>query len=278
MVARRRGFALPILRIVVKSHTVLMAANMHPLSPTCVMVDARVNVEYRDLAVIGYPGYRVGDDGSVWSCWRKKGLGRGRGTTHVMCDAWKRLKMQLRKDGHFQVNIANSIRYVHHLVLLAFVGPCPDGMECCHWDGNGANNALSNLRWDTHQANAQDRVRHGTSDQGERNPCAKLTTEQVKGIRLASESSVRLAARYGVSVSEINFIRAHERWKHIPVEEACPPRDTRNLPKLTPAQVEAIRAEYATGSWTQTALGAKYGVSHTVISNIIHRKDWKHVA
>lgn len=52
---------------------------------------------------------------------------------------------------------------VHRLVLSAFVGPCPEGMEACHFpDRSKSNNALSNLRWDTRSANNIDSVKHGT--------------------------------------------------------------------------------------------------------------------
>ena len=53
---------------------------------------------------------------------------------------------------------ARTVR-VHRLVLSAFVGPCPEGMEACHWDGNRMNNHIDNLRWDTHKANCGDRRR-----------------------------------------------------------------------------------------------------------------------
>jgi len=50
---------------------------------------------------------------------------------------------------------------VHRLVLLAFVGAPPKGMEACHYDGDPQNNNLSNLRWDTAKENWVDRKRHG---------------------------------------------------------------------------------------------------------------------
>jgi hypothetical protein len=61
--------------------------------------------------------------------------------------------------------------YVHDLVLTTFKGPCPPGKECCHWDGNGTNNILSNLRWDTRSENTYDRVRHGTHHAKNRETC-----------------------------------------------------------------------------------------------------------
>lgn len=47
------------------------------------------------------------------------------------------------------------------LIAETFLGPCPEGMECCHNDDNRANNRLDNLRWDTHQNNVKDGYRNG---------------------------------------------------------------------------------------------------------------------
>lgn len=48
---------------------------------------------------------------------------------------------------------------VHREILRSFIGEPADGQEACHNDGNGLNNVLSNLRWDTPASNAADRVR-----------------------------------------------------------------------------------------------------------------------
>jgi hypothetical protein len=39
--------------------------------------------------------------------------------------------------------------YVHRAVLMAFVGPCPEGHEARHLNGEPNDNRLSNLCWDT---------------------------------------------------------------------------------------------------------------------------------
>ncbi len=57
----------------------------------------------------------------------------------------------------------NHPRLVHRLILLAFVGECPDGLQACHYDGDKSNCRLSNLRYDTPKGNAADKVRHGTN-------------------------------------------------------------------------------------------------------------------
>jgi hypothetical protein len=60
---------------------------------------------------------------------------------------------------------------VHRLVLEAFVGPCPDGMEGCHNNGDRADARLPNLRWDTPSANQYDRRLHGTDHQVAKTEC-----------------------------------------------------------------------------------------------------------
>jgi hypothetical protein len=55
---------------------------------------------------------------------------------------------------------------VHRLVLEAFVGKCPEGMEGCHNNNISNDNRIENLRWDTHENNNKDRKRHGTYKTG----------------------------------------------------------------------------------------------------------------
>lgn len=119
----------------------------------------------RWLPVVGWEGlYEVSDHGRVRSARRTIRFKDGRSRTY---------EPQLRKQtpqaayGHMCVGLKRNgdrrtVR-VHRLVLEAFVGPCPEGMEGCHNDGDASNNALPNLRWDTSSANKQDMIRHGTN-------------------------------------------------------------------------------------------------------------------
>lgn len=52
-------------------------------------------------------------------------------------------------------------RYVHDMVLVAFVGPKPTGFEVCHGPAGERVNTLENLRYDTRQANSLDRHKWG---------------------------------------------------------------------------------------------------------------------
>ena len=107
-------------------------------------------VEYREIP--GYPGYWAGTDGSIWSVRRKNYLPKKRKPSRL-------------PTGYLSLCLGNGWpqRYVHHLVLEAFVGPRPEGTECCHGNGIRSDNRLCNLRWDTHKENYADAVRHGTA-------------------------------------------------------------------------------------------------------------------
>lgn len=89
-----------------------------------------------------FPKYSVTDDGRVWSNTSGKWLSPTR-------DAYGYLQIGLFKNGK------KNTRKIHRLVLEAYVGPCPDGMECLHKNGNSSDNRLANLKWGTHAENMQ---------------------------------------------------------------------------------------------------------------------------
>lgn len=60
---------------------------------------------------------------------------------------------------------------VHRLVLEAFVGACPLGMECRHLDDDKSNNQLPNLVWGTRGENEYDKVRNGRHNHAHKTHC-----------------------------------------------------------------------------------------------------------
>lgn len=186
------------------------------------MSNTNSTVTYKDIP--GFPGHRVGSDGSVWSCRERKFPGGG-GCRSVVGGTWRRLRLRPRKYGHLEVKLHNGsgitfIRQVHRLVLESFVGPCPDGMECCHFpDRNPTNNRIENLRWDTRTGNASDAVKHGTFPRGETNGKHVVTKEIVRLIRAAHTTGSTIAAlsrKYQVSIGCISHIVHRKNWKHVP--------------------------------------------------------------
>ena len=176
-------------------------------------------VEYR--AIPGFPGYRVGNDGSVWS-------------NHS--GEWRKLKGSVHGKGYvgrvLSVNGQQSTHKVHRLVLLAFIGPCPPNQECRHLDGNPRNNCLDNLAWGTKAENQQDVVKHRQL----RRPIpprqwrfgrlltpeeyasigvlagAKLTADTVREIRKSGGSISELAVSHGVTEQAIRDILNRKTW------------------------------------------------------------------
>jgi HNH endonuclease/NUMOD4 motif len=169
---------------------------------------------WRDIP--GYENlYQVSDDGRVRRLWPvlpaafDAGVRKHRNYLKPGCNNQGRLQVTLSKN-------SETRRFqVHRLVLLAFAGPCPDGMEGCHGDGDHTNNRLDNLRWDTRQGNRADAIRHGTLARGEVSRRAKLTAQDVRDIRVSSDSERALAAHYGVSQVAIHYIKTRKTWKHV---------------------------------------------------------------
>lgn len=175
------------------------------------MAKATSTVTYKPIP--DYIGYRVGDDGSVWSC-------RKRGPSGGPSDAWHQLRTSRQPRGYQLVQLfpEGKMHLLHRLVLLTFVGPCPEGMEACHNDGNPANSALSNLRWATKKENMADRELHGRTRRGSSHRRSKITEDDVRAIRAAAANKVSqrvLAKRYGLGKSTVAHIINRDNWTHI---------------------------------------------------------------
>lgn len=107
---------------------------------------------------------------------------------------------------------------VHRVVLEAFVGPCPDGMECRHLDGNPRNNRLENLKWGTPVENASDKKKRDTGIYGERHRLSKLDENSVRAARILVASGwkhIDVALLFHVSRSAITLVVAKKAWKHV---------------------------------------------------------------
>jgi hypothetical protein len=174
-------------------------------------------VEYRNVK--DFPGYRVGSDGTVWTAWINRS---GKGA--VVGSTWKLLKISRGKYSSCTLT-RDGTHYgflVHRLVLEAFVGPCPPGMEACHFpDRDPHNNSAKNLSWGTPKRNHRHRLIHGTDPTGERNPFAKLTDELASYIRTnyipydKFKGGRALAKELGLTPACISLVVKRKSWKHV---------------------------------------------------------------
>lgn len=136
------------------------------------------------------------------------------------------LKTSTRCFGYHRVSLRTNGKqqhvFVHRLVLTAFVGPAPDGMDAAHLDGNRDNNALTNLRWTTRRENCSHKHLHGTHQAGEKNPHAKLTFDSVQSIKkfLATGMKQRdIAAMFAISEQAVSDIKRGRSWSHAAMQE-----------------------------------------------------------
>lgn len=159
-------------------------------------------IRYREIP--GYPGYFVGHNGTVWS---------------TRMNRWSQLSTYRRPYGakymvvclRAERNGVVSCKYVHRLVLEAFVGRCPQGMEALHRDCNTANNHLSNLRWGTVEENVQDSQALGRL-------ASKLTADDVREIRRLCCHGLEyqdVAEKFGIHKSTVGKIFRRRSWSHI---------------------------------------------------------------
>jgi hypothetical protein len=163
-------------------------------------------VIFKSLGFLGHPNHVLGDNTDCWS----KESGR-----------WRRLK--LNTSGRYAAyglcrHGVQMPHLLHRLMLLTFVGPCPEGMECRHLDGDPWNNCLANLRWGTRKENGEDKVRHGTSLVGTKNGNVRLNEDSVRDIRRLRRLGYRyrdIAKLHDVDFSTVAQIVLRKTWKHV---------------------------------------------------------------
>jgi hypothetical protein len=174
--------------------------------------------------ITGFQDYIISNKGRIRSVNPRKGS-----RANVNGGFIKGFDREPKKGKPFAIAVSlrlNNKTYtfrIHRLVLETFVGACPEGMECCHNDGNFRNNDISNLRWDTHIKNVEDSARHGTQSKppirlGESHYKTTITSDDVRAIRNTPKKHGVLASlsrQYNISETSIKRIITREVWKHV---------------------------------------------------------------
>ncbi len=140
----------------------------------------------------------------------------------------KILRPAKQSSGYLTVTLSKHGRghtrtvLVHRLVLEAFRGPFPPGMESNHLDSRKTHNILRNLEFRTHKNNSWRAVldieRRSATHLGELNGNAKLSKWNVLDILgryIEGEKVSVLAEEYGVDRHTISNICAGHNWQHI---------------------------------------------------------------
>lgn len=179
-----------------------------------------------------WPGYAASDDGRVWTCKVPRGVKGYSGRHGGYLDTW------VEKRPYTFIRGASADTYktrqiclkgglhtksrcfsVHQIIMLAFRGPTPAGLEICHFpDHSTTNNRLDNLVFGTRQDNNGHKHIHGTIIKGESHPHSKLTDDDIREIRLQSQqgrTQFAIAKKFGLAQSTVSQIVNRSLWKHI---------------------------------------------------------------
>lgn len=120
-------------------------------------------------SIPGYEGlYEVSNLGNVKSLERYDLRGHKRREKIL-----KPAKAQGYEFVTLSANGEKKAKKVHQLVMLAFVGPVPDGMMVLHGPNGKTDNSLSNLRYGTSSENSLDQTRDGTNVNRNKTKCPR---------------------------------------------------------------------------------------------------------
>lgn len=158
--------------------------------------------------------YEISNIGRVRSVDRV--LSHGRSRRGIM------LKTKISQSGHINARLckngAHHWKWVHRLVLEAFVGKGTVGDVCCHNNGQPSDNRVENLRWDTPAGNEADKITHGTIMCGSKNGMSRLSDDDIRSIRQMHISGTLgkvIAARFCVTPANISSIIQNKTWRHV---------------------------------------------------------------
>lgn len=115
-------------------------------------------------------------------------------------------------SGYGEISVNNRSIRAHRFSYQIHYGPIPDGKIICHRCDNPACVNPDHLFLGTNKDNTQDMIRKKRGLVGEKNPCAKLTLEQVIEIRETNLPQRKIASKYGISQTMVGKIKRGTKW------------------------------------------------------------------
>ena len=110
----------------------------------------------------GYPSFEASSEGRIR---------RARGGHTPNSPAGKIVNQKPKTKGYLYVMLyehgrRNTLR-AHRLIASAFLGPCPEGLQVSHLNGDCTDNRPSNLNYESAVQNNRRKYEHGTMPMGD---------------------------------------------------------------------------------------------------------------
>ena len=115
------------------------------------------------------------------------------------------------KHAYVKFSLKGPYYSVHSLIMLAFVGPRPEGMDICHTNGNGLDNRLENLRYDTRVENCRDIFRCEIR----KNQLPIAVVKEIKQLIADGWRNIDIARKLDVNKDTVSNIRNGRSYSYV---------------------------------------------------------------
>lgn len=134
--------------------------------------------------------------------------------TESGCWIWM---LALGRHGYGSIKHQGKMLKSHRVSWMVYRGAIPDGIKVLHTCDIRCCINPDHLFLGTQADNVADMIKkkRAANVDGERNPNAKLTAEQVLEIRKCSGTHQSIGDRYGVGKSIIGYIKNRDNWRSL---------------------------------------------------------------
>lgn len=160
----------------------------------------------------GFTGYKINENGEVFSYKGKKTRGHKMATVITNC-------------GYVHVSLVytkgkSKPFLMHRLVAQTFIPNPENKPQINHIDGNKENNHITNLEWCTSSENRQHAIQTGLHKavQGEDQWMAKLSNQDaIDAINMLLNGATNddVASKFNLHARYVSLVRHKKRWAHL---------------------------------------------------------------
>jgi hypothetical protein len=144
-------------------------------------------------------------------------MAKAKKSSETECWNWS---ASLTHDGYGRFTYKGKQHLAHRFSHEVFVGEVSADIKVCHTCDNPACCNPKHLFLGTNADNLRDMANKGRSTHGEKNPNRKLSKDQVIAIVADTRKHRLIAEDYGVTRSQISYIKRGESWTRLQGEKA----------------------------------------------------------